>query len=204
MTDKEQSDAANLKAAGMNDTGTGAAGTDTSGSPIPGAKPGEPAPGQATTGERAPLSEAEKAATEKAATEKAAAEKPPVKSVAELQAEHDARVASRESSIAGKSDNKTDGDFIHGKGDAFDTEAEGNSAPRLTNVNDPTKEAQIARADEAMMRKNEANAEGFKVIEEQHDKEEEVYEALKDAPPTSGKAIDTNTPTIDKHGNRSW
>lgn len=72
-------------------------------------------------------------------------------------------------------------------------------------TNRTAREAQIAKANEAMERRADDSTEGAQALAASADDEEAIYAKLKDHPPVSGKAYDQNTPTaIAKDGTKVW
>jgi hypothetical protein len=71
-------------------------------------------------------------------------------------------------------------------------------------LNDPARDAQIRKADEAMKKKTDDSTPGATALAKRHEAEEEKYANHADLPPATGKAWNTNTPTIAEDGTKHW
>lgn len=72
-------------------------------------------------------------------------------------------------------------------------------------LNRTDRDAQIERANAHMKAASNPKSDAAKTLSQAHKDEEAVYEKLKDAPPATGKAFNTVTPTrVDGDGTRHW
>jgi hypothetical protein len=72
-------------------------------------------------------------------------------------------------------------------------------------LNRTDREAQIERANAHMKSASNPKSDAAKTLSQAHKDEEAIYEKLKDAPPATGKAFNTVTPTrVDGDGTRHW